>query len=63
MSRGFGRVERAIIELLDFDLRLGVATGPEIARFITGEADAPSVRRALKRLEGKGIIVSLPNRK
>ena len=62
MSRGFGSIERAIIELLDLDLRLGVATGPEIARSITGEADAPSVRRALKRLESKGIIVPLPNR-
>ena len=62
MSRGLGRVEQFIVEILDLELALGVASGPEIARTITGGADAPTVRRALKRLEAKGIIVPLPKR-
>ena len=62
MSRGFGRVERAIVRLLDYDLGRGVASGPEIADFVTGVRDSPSVRRALKRLASKGIIVPLPKR-
>ena len=62
MSRGLGRIEQFIVEILDYELALGVASGPEIARTITGGADAPAVRRALKRLEAKGIIVPLPKR-
>lgn len=63
MSRGFGQIERAIIEFFDGggpDF-LG-ATGAAIAQCATGTRDNSSVRRALKRLEAKGLIVLLPKR-
>ena len=63
MSRGFGQIERAIIKLFDYDgPGLVGATGIEIAQYVTGARDSSSVRRALKRLEAKGIIVPLPKR-
>ena len=58
MSRGFGRIEREIIEVLDLYNRTG-KTGPDLAGRVTGEANSPSVRRALKRLEAKGVIAPL----
>ena len=63
MSHGLGQIERAIIEFFD-----GIspdflgATGATIAQCATGTRDNSSVRRALKRLEAKGIIVLLPKR-
>ena len=60
MSRGFGRIEREIIEALDL-FNLGRA-GPELAEWITGATNSPSVRRALKKLEAKGVIVPLSER-
>ena len=64
MSRGFGQIERAIIKLFDYDgPGLVGATGIEIAQYVTGARDSSSVRRALKRLEAKGIIVPLPKRR
>lgn len=62
MSRGFGQIERAIIRLVDHNLSAIGATGPELAQWIAGTADSPSVRRALKRLEAKGVIAPLPER-
>lgn len=62
MSRGFGQIERAIIRFLDYNLGAADATGPELAEWIAGTADSPSVRRALKRLEAKGVVAPLPGR-
>ncbi len=62
MSRGFGRIEREIIEILDLVFGTTGPTGAGLAEWITGTADSPSVRRALKRLEAKGVVTPLPKR-
>ena len=63
MSRGFGRIERKIIEVLDlYPILIDGGKGSALAEWITGATDSPSVRRALKRLEVKGVIVPLAER-
>ena len=59
MSRGLGRVERQIIMFLEAYDRMA---GTEVASWTGGARDNPSVRRALKRLQAKGVVVRLPER-
>ena len=62
MSRGFGRIERAIIEALDLNSSVFGTTGLDLAHWVAGATNSPSVRRALRRLEAKGVIEPLPKR-
>ena len=59
MSRGFGRVEGRLLLLLETYNRM---TGSELASWVAGTSDSPSIRRALKRLQAKGAVLPLPER-
>ena len=66
MSRGYGSVQRQILEALAQRGPFGLWDSWSLARAIFGEhhteADRSSVRRALRRLQADDVVVGRVNR-